>query len=560
MELQQDGKLAETVFYDISERLHPRPKRDVSFYLVLVGAVLPIWFMVPLSWAYVIYTLRTGQIWALGWCGRTLFIAALCEVFFNVHHCVLAWYIAPSSSLPLHSLGELRSAFKRMLRAGLVSLPEVGCNHEPSKLAKSTISDDFIHLRYDDPRAVDFRNYLRTWFGKVPWSSIRRHEFYAWLYWSIFNARFTSFDQVPEPHQLALRDVLHMIELRSGSTIPEGSNPAAKPILLTLDPVCVYSRPLVWYAGVMVCNLLSRVYLMTQWDVTFGTYNGLDYVLRVPPHWSSATGPRPVVFLHGLGLGLAHYQPFISQLLRSLPNHPILIPLQPHISQQIFHPHYLKPMNRRVMSECLAGLMNKLGWVRLEEGCPQSLPKPQPYTRNGEKVTQMQSPLGVTMLSHSNGSFVHAWMLKRHPELITRSCFVDPVAFCSWEGDVCYNFLYRPCSTGIDLLMKYYVGTELGVANVLQRHFDWYSNSLWYEDIPNALDPTKTMFFLGGKDSILNAKRIKRYLTEHGVLKGLWFEPNLRHGQILLPSSPGHHALLRWLHNHEVPVDAPSLS
>jgi hypothetical protein len=25
-------------------------------------------------------------------------------------------------------------------------------------------------------------------------------------------------------------------------------------------------------------------------------------------------------------------------------------------------------------------------------------------------------------------------MLKEHPKLIVRSCFVDPVTFCSWEG------------------------------------------------------------------------------------------------------------------------------
>jgi hypothetical protein len=34
-------------------------------------------------------------------------------------------------------------------------------------------------------------------------------------------------------------------------------------------------------------------------------------------------------------------------------------------------------------------------------------------------------------------------MLKSYPNMVYRSCFVDPVAFCIWEGDVCFNFLYR---------------------------------------------------------------------------------------------------------------------
>jgi hypothetical protein len=92
-------------------------------------------------------------------------------------------------------------------------------------------------------------------------------------------------------------------------------------------------------------------------------------------------------------------------------------------------------------------------------------------------------------MSHVSGSVPHAWMLKAYPQLLQRNCFVDPVTFCLWEGDVCYNFVYkRPTDVrssrfrfylalltlaqGMDILMRYFVGTELGVANNIQRHFD----------------------------------------------------------------------------------------
>jgi hypothetical protein len=51
--------------------------------------------------------------------------------------------------------------------------------------------------------------------------------------------------------------------------------------------------------------------------------------------------------------------------------------------------------------------------------------------------------------------------------------------------------------------MRYFVGTELGVVNLIQRHFDWSANALWFEEIPNARDPDKTLFMLGGKDEIV---------------------------------------------------------
>jgi len=182
-------------------------------------------------------------------------------------------------------------------------------------------------------------------------------------------------------------------------------------------------------------------------------------------------------------------------------------------------------MGRHVMVVCLLGLLRKLNWIG-----------------SNDKGTY-----GITLLSHSNGSYAHAWMLKSYPEFITRSCFVDPVALCSWEGDVCYNFVYKPCTNGFELITRYYVGTELGVVNVIQRHFDWLNNSLWFEEIPNACDPQRSMFLLGGADDILDAESVKRYLRSHGVRKGLWFDPHGKHGQALLIPGQGMRIVMDWL-------------
>jgi len=142
-------------------------------------------------------------------------------------------------------------------------------------------------------------------------------------------------------------------------------------------------------------------------------------------------------------------------------------------------------------------------------------------------------------------------MLKEYPNIVARSCFVDPVTFCSWEGDVCYNFFYREPATGIELLMRYFVGCELGVSNVLQRHFCWTSNSLWFEEIPNATDQSKTFFCMGGKDNIVDTERVKRYLTSHGVRNNIWFDPLGTHGQALYRGSSSLYEILRWLSEHE---------
>jgi hypothetical protein len=70
---------------DMSEIIAPPRQRNLSFFLVLLILVVPIWSIVPLSWLFVVYSLRTGVLWSFGWRGKTCFAAALCEV--SVHLC-----------------------------------------------------------------------------------------------------------------------------------------------------------------------------------------------------------------------------------------------------------------------------------------------------------------------------------------------------------------------------------------------------------------------------------------------------------------------------------------
>lgn len=54
--------------------------------------------------------------------------------------------------------------------------------------------------------------------------------------------------------------------------------------------------------------------------------------------------------------------------------------------------------------------------------------------------------------------------------------------------------------------MSFFVATELGVANLLHRNFQWSHNNLWIEDMPHARDPMRSLYVIGGKDDIVNAQ------------------------------------------------------
>ncbi|KAJ6515813.1 hypothetical protein C8R45DRAFT_957697 [Mycena sanguinolenta] len=521
---------------DISEAPDRPRRRDLSFYLVAAFVVAPLRLVAPLSWLFVVYSLYTGSIWLFTWRGYLLFAFTLCELFFSVYHHHLATLVSVPWKHNIGNIPQLQLAFTRVLKSGLAVLPEEGYDEDSLDLDRpGSPSEHITQLEPADPRGIEFRNVLRTWFARVPWSSIRRVQVKQWLYWSIFNKELPEEHNMPPSHQAILDETLELLEKRLGTRVPHGSNPAASPMRMTIDKVHIYGRPFFYYSLIAGVNWYLRTWYAKHWNLRHGNYKGLEYLVYVPDNWDAVNGPRPTVFLHGLGLGLLQYHPVTRDLRLQFPGRPLLIPLQPHISQDVFHPRFLDPICRQDLADRLAGLMHELGWVEL--------PSKDSVDLSQEDVL---GP-GVTMVSHSNGSYLHAWCLKQHPEIITRSCFVDPVTFCSWEGDACYNFLYRLPVTGYELVVSYFVGCELGVANLLRRHFDWSSNALWYEEIPNARNPSRSLFLLGGRDDIINAERVKKYLTSHGVRKGIWFDPDGLHGDALRPGGAGHARVLQWI-------------
>ncbi|KAK0453537.1 hypothetical protein EV421DRAFT_1764822 [Armillaria borealis] len=526
--------------HDISEVVHQHRSRDWTFYLVLFGAVGPVWLIVPACWGFVIYATATSAFWNFGWLANTAFAVALFEVFFSIYYSFLAWRLSGPTTTPIRSVEELQVALTRVIKSGLANLSEVDFDTESLDESRpGSPEEDVIQLDHDDPRAIDFRNSFRTWFGFVPWSQVRLHEVRQWLYWALFNAALPPLETLPEDRRAALDAVIELFQKRVGRPVPEGHSPHIKTVRLSVDRFNACCRPFLAYVLVFVLNYMAKSRLRNKYGVKFSSYDGLEYGIHIPDTWDPTSGHRPIVFFHGLGLGISQYKLALSRLLQHFSDRPLLVVLQPHLSQDIFHPNFLKPMTREQTTELLARLLDHLGWADLTNSVNSSEKLTEKEVKKGKK--------GVTMLSHSNGTYCHGWMLKDYPHMITRSCFVDPVAFCCWEGDVCYNFLYRPCTTGIDLIMRYFVGTEIGVANLLQRQYDWSSNALWYEEIPNARDYNKTFFVLGGNDVIVKAQRVTRYLTSHGIKKNLYLDPKGHHGEPFLINGESHDKIISWL-------------
>jgi len=511
------------------------PKRQLSFYAALLCIVGPVWIVSPLSIFLVGWLAATRPLYSLTRWESALFIYCIIETIFFIYHTAVTRKLRNTPAvLPQYDLYHLRSLFTRVLQTGLAPVyPETGDDLEDEAAGSrpGSPAESIERLEWNDPRAVDFRHRMRTWFHKIEWSSITKEAMLTWLAWSCFGVSYETAIK-HSANEIVLREALEMLEKRTGSKFPSAVDlPSSKkssfipPIRLTLDPLDISPRPAIFYALTASINLGLQTVLQRKYGVVRGKFGKLEYYLRMPAIASDDLR-EPIVFMHGLGIGPAQYSMFITRILREFPNRPVLVPLQPHISQSIFHPGHLEVLSKTELVDTLRGLLEELGWAPADE-------KP--------------NDVRITFVSHSNGSVPHAWMLKAHPQLLSRNLFIDPVTFCIWEGDVCYNFVYKRPTTAMDIVMRYFVGTELGVANHIQRQFDWVANSLWFEEIPAARDVNRAAFFLGGKDSIIDGERVRRYLRSHGVRQGVRFDPEGQHGSALLAGSEGLQSVISWL-------------
>lgn len=261
-----------------STRTRPT-SRSVSFYAVLVFGVGPYYAAAPFAWAFTLYALWTGAVWSYTTPRKAVFLWSLLEVIFSVYHYALARRVTTTAPIPPTDIHLLHGAFSRVMKVGF---PSHDKEHDAKELSSLSPLDSpcktITKLDYNDPLAQEFREYMRTWFHRKPWSQIHTHEMRQWLYWSIFNAHLPPDHKLSSTDRAYLEEGMAMIEHRAGISIKKGSNPECRPILLTLDPVTIHPRPLSYYAMVCGTNHWLKWWFQREWGLHYGKCGDFEFV------------------------------------------------------------------------------------------------------------------------------------------------------------------------------------------------------------------------------------------------------------------------------------------
>ena len=340
-------------------------------------------------------------------------------------------------------------------------------------------------------QVADIERYLTTWFQKAPLSEIKRENVKEFCCWAMLNKAAWG----PEDEE-ELEGYAQEIEELLGRPL-EGGRGSATPLRLTIDPVYMQHRPLAWYLIVLMIDVGVYSYLtlsgFTYFRLSFPRlFTSFPFRLHTLFSRRSTTSPilsyyytphksdsnLPILFIHGIGIGLYPYSRLLTTLQRRNPPIGIIAIEIPQISSRITN----ELPTQQAICHDIRAILDRHGWSRF------------------------------VLVSHSFGSVVAANMLK-DPVLTNRMpsmVFADPVAFLLHLPDVAYNFTRRPPRQANEHQLHYFASMDMFVSHTLSRHFFWAENVLWKED----LEGRDVTVALSGRDIIVPTVAVKEYLTE----------------------------------------------
>ncbi len=341
----------------------------------------------------------------------------------------------------------------------------------------------------------DCDSYLSKWLLGADPKEIKRGNLEEFILWAFLNRHGPAGDDKEEVEEYIL---LH--ERTMGRRFEEGYNTNIRSLRLTLEKVDMLHRSLVWFFCVFFVDMLTYINLSFQgfrhYRAPLPTLAALfpprPYALAsrytspvktsywYRPHTSKTK--LPVLFIHGIGIGLYPYTNFLGEINASVPSDETIgviaieiLPISFRLSPA--------PLSSSALSAEIA------------------------------KILELHGFDSVVLAAHSYGSVIATHLL--HDEVmktkIADLLLIDPVSLLLHLPDVAYNFVKRKPRTAAEWQLWYFASMDLGVARALGRFFFWNECVVWKEDF--MLDKRRVTVSLAGRDLIVDTEAVGRYLA-----------------------------------------------
>jgi pimeloyl-ACP methyl ester carboxylesterase len=194
----------------------------------------------------------------------------------------------------------------------------------------------------------------------------------------------------------------------------------------------------------------------------------LSYFYR--PHRSKTQ--RPILFLHGVGVGLIPYVPWLN----SIPSDVGVLAVE------------ILPISSRI--------------------CPP-LPATTELVEGIRAILEQQQMDDFVLVGHSFGTLLVSPMLRddRVSARIDSVVLIDPVSLLLHLPQVAYNFTRRKPKYGNEWEI-HFAATDPGIAHTLARRFWWHDYILWADQLRGR----RTTVILGAEDCVTNPDAVASYV------------------------------------------------
>ena len=202
----------------------------------------------------------------------------------------------------------------------------------------------------------------------------------------------------------------------------------------------------------------------------------------------TSTTRLPVVFIHGIGIGLYPYTNFLNEL-----NSNSGIESSDPDDQVGIIAIEIMPVSFRITHSALSSteMCSEIDQILLNHFSPDQK---------------------FILVSHSYGTVISTHLLKT-PSIAPRIgpvVLIDPVSILLHLPDVAYNFTRRLPTEANEHQLYYFASMDPGVSHTLSRHFFWNENVLWKKDLGGR----NVTVSLSGRDLIVNTEAVEIYLNE----------------------------------------------
>ena len=354
----------------------------------------------------------------------------------------------------------------------------------------------------------DPEKFLSGWFRAAKLEDIGRDDLKVFLDWAFWESR------AEDEHGEELDEYVQAVEKMMGRQFKPGKG-TAKSLRLTIDPIEMQWRSLVWYTIIMLIDTTSYIRMLLYGMQYYWTpassfrifpprplavltatarspAQSLSYWLR--PHTSKTR--LPVLYLHGIGVGLHPHIEFLRELDSALNK---------------------SPGSR---ADDQVGILS-VEIMQISSRLTHSMPTRSEFLAQLTQILDAHDYKRFVLLSHSYGSVLSTNVLTHDPlaSRVSGTLFVDPVTILLHMPDVAYNFTIRKPRHANEWQLWYFASKDPGVSHALGRHFFWSENVLWRDRIMQLIreQNMRVTASLASKDLIVDTEAVGQYLMEAKV-------------------------------------------